>query len=136
MKLLGSSGKNKYIRVINYITIALNHTDLHFQESVLSSCLNIIKEIENSEKELLKKCIEDSPFLLATLFNKSLTPLQQENSFTKYLFDPSLIPKQKIPRDPILLGKTSKSITLQIPVFNPKVSIKLLLKNPSKQFLG
>jgi hypothetical protein len=135
IKLLNSAGKNLYLKAIHYVTISLNHTDITFQEKTLDSCLAILKQIEESEKQLLSKCVEDSPYILTTLFSKSLHD-SSEKRLTKFLFDQTLVEKQKFPRDPILLGKTSKSISLQIPVFNPKVSKKLLIEDSSKQNIG
>jgi hypothetical protein len=118
------------------VTIALNQTDLTFQEKTLNSCLRILKDIEKSENCFLTKCVEDSPYILTSLFSKSLKSDNSKNLLSKYLFDQTLVEKKKFPRDPILLGKTSKSITLQIPVFNPKVSKKLLIQDSSKQNIG
>ena len=56
--------------------------------------------------------------------------------FDQLLFDSSFIDPTRNPRDPVLINKTSSSITLQLPVFNPKISVKLLLEDPSKKSLS
>lgn len=135
-KLISFSGKNLYLKVIHLVTIALNNNNKIFQEKILKQAFNTLEEIEKVEDEQLKNCVRDCPYVLTNLFHKSIHQPPPENPFAKYLFNPSIIPKQKFPRAPILLAKTSRSLTFQIPVFNPKVSVKLLLEDPSKQFLG
>ena len=136
LKLISFSGKNLYLKVIHLVTIALNLENNLFQEKILKQAFVALEEIERIENEQLDNCVRDCPYVLTTLFHKSIYESSPENPFAKYLFNPSLVPKQKFPRAPILLAKTSRSLTFQIPVFNPKVSVKLLLEDPSKQFLG
>ena len=133
---MATSGKNLYLKLINLVTIALNHSDTLFQEKLLSSCIEIVQQVKTSEKDFLNKCVDDTHYVMSSLFYKNLSKKSEETVFDKLLFDSSLEEPRKVPRDPILIGKTSKSITFRIPVFNPKVSVKLLLEDPSKQFLG
>lgn len=73
---------------------------------------------------------------MSSLFYNTKTKEPLKQVFSQILFDSSLIESTKIPRDPILINKTSNSVTLQLPVFNPKISIKLLLEDPSKSCLS
>lgn len=127
--LISENSKNSYQQALLYLTIAKFKTDPQEQKSLLKDALFHISECEKTEKYLTNLAIETAPHLSACrLFNYSTDSNHLSIYPYKYLSENLLIPSTSCPPKPIVISRSSTSISLKLPYFRPKILDKFNIK--------
>ncbi len=94
--------------------------------------LEFIKQAEEEEKVHITNGIDNAVFLFSTLLNDSNAEKHSDDFYPfNYLYNSDYIQPTEAPIKPILISRTTNSITLKLPPFEPIIPETMLLANPN-----
>lgn len=128
--LIQEGNKNPYFNALLYMSLAGNKPTLPEQKYLLEQALNFIDKAQEEEGLHAANAVHNSVFLFSTLLDDiSINKKAHDFYPFNYLYDKDYIQETKIPPKPILISKTSGSITMKLPPFNPLIPPLQLLEN-------
>jgi hypothetical protein len=127
--LISENSKNYYQQALLYLTIAKFKSDPQEQKSLLKDALSFISDCERMEKQLTQLAIDNAPQLFASrLYEYSNNSSHLLAYPFQYLSDSLLSSSTICPPKPIIISRTSTSISVKLPYFRPKIFDKFNIK--------
>jgi hypothetical protein len=113
------------------MTMAGNKSKFPEQKYLLREALDHAKLAEKEEKMHIANGVKNSVFVFSTLlddrnsekFSGQFYPFNE-------IYNPKYISEQIFPGEPVLIARSSSSITLKFPPYTPQISEHVLLQYP------
>lgn len=130
--LIQEGNNNAYFNALLYMSMATNKSKFPEQKYLLQEAFKYLQQAEDEEKLHILNGIQNSVFLFSTLLDDGNAEKTSTDYYPfNYIYNSDYIKPSEMPQKPVLISRSTSSITLKLPPFEPIIPESQLLANPN-----